>query len=104
MAEQIEAITGRRYPSRYRSMITAQAAHLPEMYAAKEQKGYQEETIALRKEELGLAERGQQAAQDRAEKASRISMVGTGATIGATYGGGYGAIVGGAIGLIASLF
>ena len=104
MTQQIEAVTGRRVPSRYRSMITAQAAQLPEVYRAKDQKEYQEETSALKKEEMGLAERGQQAAEDRAEKASRLSAVGTGAAIGTMIAPGIGTAIGAGVGLIASFF
>lgn len=104
MIRQIEAITGRRVPSRYRSMITAQAAQLPEMYRAKEQKEYQEKTTKLREEEMGLAERGQKAAERRSERATRISAIGTGAAIGTMIAPGIGTAIGAGVGLLVSFF
>lgn len=110
MTQQIEAVTGRRIPNRYRSMITAQAAHLPEVYAAKERRTYQDKMTNLREEELTLSERGQAAAEKRAGRATTISAMGMGAMVGAyalkggAVGGPWGAAIGAGVGLIASLF
>ena len=98
MAEQYEAITGRRVRSPYQSMITAQAAHLPEVYAAKERREHQEEVTEQREKEFSLAEERQKLQEKEAKKAGLLSMVGTGASIGAI-GGPAGAAIGGAIGL-----
>lgn len=101
MPEQIEAITGRRLRTPYRSMITAQAAHLPEVYAAKEQRQYQEEAAGMRARELTLAKESQEIQQEQTKRATALQAVGTGAMIGAyaaSPAGGVGILGGAAIG------
>lgn len=101
MPEQIEAITGRRIRKPYSSMISAQAAHLPEVYAAREQREYQQEQTGLRARELTLMEESQQTQEEQARRATALQAVGTGALIGAQVGGGYGAAIGAGVGLVA---
>lgn len=103
MAEQFEAVTGRKVPRRYRSMITAQAAQLPEVYAARQQREYQEEAVEQRGREFKLAEKGQELQQEQAKRATVIGAMGTGAMIGATAGGPWGAVIGAGIGLVGGL-
>lgn len=100
MPEQIEAITGRRLRTPYRSMITAQAAHLPEVYRAKEAREYQREATGLRARELSLAEESQEVQQEQARRATLLQAVGTGALVGAQTGTWQGAAIGGAIGAV----
>lgn len=101
MPEQIEAITGRRLRTPYRSMITAQAAHLPEVYAAKEAREYQEEAAGMRARELTLAEESQEVQQEQVRRATALQAVSTGAMTGAYVGGVKGAVIGAGIGLAA---
>ena len=101
MAEQIEAVTGRRLRKPYRSMITAQAAHLPELYAAREQRAYQQESAGLRARELTLMEESQATQEEQAKRATALQAMGTGAMIGGQVGGGWGAVAGAGVGLAA---
>lgn len=103
MAEQFEAVTGRKVPRRYRSMITAQAAQLPEVYAAKEQRKYQEEAVEQRGKEFKLAKEAQEVQQEQAKRATVIGAMGTGAMIGAQTGNPWGVVIGAGVGLIGGL-
>lgn len=100
MPEQIEAITGRRLRKPYRSMITAQAAHLPEVYAARERREFQQESAGLRARELTLMEESQETQERQAKRANMLAMMGTGAMIGGSVGGPPGAAIGAGAGLI----
>lgn len=100
MPEQIEAVTGRRIRKPYRSMISAQAPHLPAIYAAKEAREYQRLAAGQRARELTLAEKSQKKQEEQSNIATILSAGGTGAMIGGQVGGGSGAIIGGAIGLV----
>ena len=99
MAEQIQATTGRRIRRPYQSMISAQATQLPQVYAAKERREYQEESAGMRARELTVMEEGQKMQEKQAKRATMIGAVGTGAMIGAQTGHPYGVTIGAGIGL-----
>ena len=101
MPEQVEAITGRRIRKPYSSMISAQSAHLPEVYAAREQRQYQEEQTGLRARELTLMEEAQETRQEQQRRATALQAAGTGAMVGGMVGGPYGAAIGAGVGLVA---
>ena len=82
MAEQYEAITGRRVRRPYQSMIAAQSAHLPEVYAAKEQKQYQEQMAGQRAREFTLAEEAQKTQEKQSKMGTYIGMTTAGAAFG----------------------
>lgn len=99
MPEQIQATTGRRIRRPYQSMISAQAAQLPQLYKAKERRQYQEEAAGLRARELTVMEEGQKVQEKQTKRATMIGAVGTGAMIGAQTGHPYGVAIGAGIGL-----
>jgi hypothetical protein len=107
MAEQIEAITGRRLRSPYRSMVTAQAAQLPELRQAAEAREFQEQEAGQRAREMTLAEEAAKTQEKQAKLSTIVSMTGTGAMIGSAVPG-IGTAIGGAIGfgagVISSIF
>ena len=99
MPEQIEAVTGRRLRRPYQSMITAQAPHLPEIYAAREAKQFQAKQVGQRAREFDLAEKGQRIQEEQSKRATILGAASTGAMIGSAFSPA-GAAIGGAIGLV----
>lgn len=104
MAEQIQAITGRRIRpgGRMRAMIEAEGT--TELFAARERRQAQEESAGLQARSMTLQEEAAKTQEKQAERASKISMIGTGAMIGGSIGGPVGAGVGAVAGLVASFF
>jgi len=80
MATQLGAVTGRRIPSQYRSIINAEASRLPDMYAMREDRKYRENLSAQRERELQLAEESQRIQERQAKIATGISAAQVGAT------------------------
>lgn len=99
MAEQVQATTGRRIRRPYQSMLSTQAAQLPQVYQAREEKEFQEAGAEMREKEFKLAEESQKKQEEQAKKASMMGAAGTGAMIGAQTGSPYGALYGGLIGV-----
>lgn len=84
MTTQFEAIRGRRLPTRYRSIITAEAKELPTMYALREKKAAQKKYDIQQERALSLAERSQKLQEKQAKTATYIStaQLGTQAYLG----------------------
>ena len=89
MAEQFEAIRGRRFPTGYRSVIATEAKDLPTIYALRDKKAAAKKTLALRAKGLSLAERSQKLQEKEAKKASYLGLaqLGTQAYLGYKAGG-----------------
>jgi len=100
MTEQVGATTGRRIRRPYQSMISAQAAQLPQVYQAKEQRQFQEESAEMSEREFALAEESQKKQEEQAKRASFIGAVGTGAMIGAQTAHPYGVAIGAGAGAV----
>jgi len=75
---QMSAITGIKKKPRYREIINAQVPFLPAKYQLKEQKKYQEESLALERERLDkeeeLALKGMEDYEKQSKKAGLVSL------------------------------
>lgn len=80
MATQLGAVTGRRVPSRYRSILFAEASRLPAMYELKEARKYRESLAAQRARKLTIAEESQKIQERQAKIATGISAAQVAAT------------------------
>ena len=105
MAEQIQAITGKRIRRGrgMRSMIETQAPQLPEVYAQREARETQEQQAGMRARELTLAEETAETQQEQVQRSTILGTTATGAMIGAQSLNPYGVAIGAGVGFVAGL-
>lgn len=79
MPNQLEAATGRRYPSPYVGAINARSQYLPEYAQLKEANAYNAESLRLEKERIAREQRfAEQQLTEQEKQSKRSALIGAG--------------------------